>query len=215
MTGQRFAHYGSEAADQVENPGGKTGFFDQFGQHEGVQRSDFARLENHRATGRQGRDDFGDDLVQRIVPGSDASHHADRLAHHQRIADRLFESVFPQQFDDALQHRAGESDLNALGHLERHAEFAGNGAGQLVAAGGQPPVQGFEVLGPLLDGSGGPAVKGAAGGGDRRPGILGAAGGNPSHDLFGRGVDDIDTLPPTGRPPAIDVKLFVVLHGLS
>ena len=89
--GDRLTDDRAEAGDEVEDAGGKPGGVDHFGQEEGVKWRDLARLNDDGAAGGERGRDLRGDLVQRVVPGSDAADDADRLADDERVADRLLE----------------------------------------------------------------------------------------------------------------------------
>ena len=72
-----FADHASRAADDVEDTGGKSDLVCRIGEHQRAQRRELRGLEHDGAAGRQRGRDFGDDLVQRIVPRRDAADDAD------------------------------------------------------------------------------------------------------------------------------------------
>ncbi len=91
MRGDGLAHHRADAGDEVEHPGREPDVVEDLGQDEGVERRHLARLQHDGAARGEGRGDLGGDLVQRVVPRRDGTHHADRLAHDERVADLLFE----------------------------------------------------------------------------------------------------------------------------
>ena len=56
---------------------------DDLRQDHGVDRCNLAGLEHHGTTGGQRRRNFQSDLVQREIPGRDATDHAYGFAHHE------------------------------------------------------------------------------------------------------------------------------------
>jgi len=79
-----LTHHRTEAGDEVEHTRWKADLVDDLGEHERVDRCDLARLEHDGAPGSHRLGDLGGDLVERIVPWSDATDDTDRLAHDQR-----------------------------------------------------------------------------------------------------------------------------------
>ena len=86
MRNQSFAGLAT-ADDQVEDAGGRACVVKNFRQNDRVQRRHFARLQNHRATGRQSWRDLGHDLVKRKIPWRNGGDDADRIVLHNGTAD--------------------------------------------------------------------------------------------------------------------------------
>ena len=91
MARDRFADRRAVAVDDVQHAGGKADLDRGVGQQVAVERRHLRRLEHHRAAGGDRRRDLRHDLVQRIVPRRDHADDAERLAHDDRVADRLLE----------------------------------------------------------------------------------------------------------------------------
>src|SRR5687767_8549317 len=79
------------AIDQIEDPLRHTGLFENLSEYVRTQRSDFARLQDHGAAGRERGCDFAADLIDRPVPGRDEPAHAYRLAAQLCGANHLLE----------------------------------------------------------------------------------------------------------------------------
>ena len=86
-----------EPVTRLNTPFGRPGGLDHLGEDEGVERRHLGGLEHHGAARGERRRDLERDLVQRIVPRRDRADHADRLAHHQRVADLFLERELPQR----------------------------------------------------------------------------------------------------------------------
>ena len=91
---------GPKPDTRLNTPAGRPDLLEDVGQDEGVERSHLAGLEHHGATGGQGRRHLGGDLVERIVPRGDGTHHADRLTHDEGVAHRLL----PGEVGGYLRH---------------------------------------------------------------------------------------------------------------
>ncbi len=214
MAGQHLADHRAVAGHQVEHARRQAGGLDDLGQHEGVQRRHFRRLEHHGAAGGQRRRDLQRDLVQRVVPRRDGGDHADRLAHHQRIADLLLEGEGLDQLGGLAPVEDRATDLDRAGQLDRHADLGRDQLRQLLGARLQALGDLADIVGALLRRRRGPAVEGGTGGLDRVLGIARMALGNPAHHLFGGRVDDVD-LPGAvrGHPRAVDKQFVSLLHS--
>ena len=129
MAYQGLSDFGARAVHEVEDACGQPGLSHGLGQHEGAGRGDLGGLEHHGATRQERGGDLTGDLVQRIVPGRDASDHADRHLLHQRMADP--ELPF-EAFGKVRIHVTGRqrcADLDARRELAGDAHFARNGDG--------------------------------------------------------------------------------------
>ena len=190
------------ALHHLEDAGRQAGFAIGFLELDGGERREARGLEDHRvAEGeRGGRFPAGD--LQRIVPGTDAGDHAERLA--ARVTESLRAKV------DVLAGRAlceGGKVLDALGTrddiddprlLDRLAGVARLERRELVVARAQD-------LGSAAQDAG------ALGPGERRPGRLGGARRTDSRfDLRGAGDRDVAE-PLAGR--GIECNEKIVSHA--
>ncbi|MND64155.1 hypothetical protein D3C80_554820 [compost metagenome] len=130
--GQRFADFRARPADQVEHPGRQADVLDHLRQQEGMQRGFLARLDHHGATGGQGRGEFADQLVQRVIPRVDERADTHGLADHQRIADFAHLVHQMSQFDVLLKASDRPVDLHRAAPLHRHAQFRCDDRGHLI-----------------------------------------------------------------------------------
>ncbi|VVO41965.1 hypothetical protein PS723_05946 [Pseudomonas fluorescens] len=80
VLGQPGADFTAATGQDVEHAVRQTGFGVDLGQLQGGQGRDFAWLEDHRVTGRQGRCGFPQGDLDRVVPRADTGHNAQRLA---------------------------------------------------------------------------------------------------------------------------------------
>ena len=214
--GDRLADDRAEAGHEVEHAGRQADLVDDLGEDERVDRGDLARLEHDGAAGGHRVGDLGGDLVQRVVPRGDAADDADRLAHDQRVADRLLELVALGEGGRLVEAVDRQADLHELRQPLRHAGLLGDGGGDLVHAGAERVADAGEVLGPLLDRRRRPRVEGGLGGGDGRVDVGGGARRDGGHDLLGDRVDHVDRLGGAGGDPgAVDVELVERRHGLK
>ena len=213
MGGDRLAHDGPGAGDEVEHPGRKAGVVDDLGEDERVERRYLARLEHDRAACADGGRDLRHDLVQRVVPRRDAPDDAQRFPHDERVADLLLEGELVDNVDVGAHDHGRQAGLDHLREHHRHPDLAGDGLRDLLHTGVEAFVQLLEVLRPLLDRRRAPGLEGPACRLGRAVDVLGRALGNAAHDRFGRGVDHVDGPGPGGRcPRAVDVELVAVLH---
>ncbi len=80
VLGQPGADFTAAAGQDVEHTCWNAGFGVDLGQFQGGQRGDFARFEDHRVTGCQGRGGFPQGDLDRVVPRADTGHYAQGLA---------------------------------------------------------------------------------------------------------------------------------------
>ncbi|MNC23016.1 hypothetical protein D3C75_710270 [compost metagenome] len=151
--GQRFTDFRARPADQVEDTGRQADVFYHLRQQEGMQRGFLARLDHHGATGGQGRGQFADQLVQRVIPRVDERADTHGLADHQRIADFAHLVHQMSQFDVLLKASDRPVDLHRAAPLHRHAQLGSDDRGHLISAGTQLPGQGTNVTGAHAGGS--------------------------------------------------------------
>ncbi len=81
VRGHCFADNRPGASNKVEHACRQTDFVDDLSKDKCVDWCDLAWLENDRATCCHRECNFGDDLVQRVVPRGDATDDADWFAH--------------------------------------------------------------------------------------------------------------------------------------
>ena len=217
--GDRLADHRAGPGDEVEDAGGEAGGLDHLGEDEGVERHHLARLQHHRAAGRQRRRHLGGDLVERVVPGGDRAEHADRLAQHPRVADLLLPGDLLHQLRHRRELAGRQAGLDDLAQLQRHPQLLGDRRGDLLGALAEPGGDRGQVAGALLARGPRPRVEGVPRGPHRPVGVLGRARRDRPHRLLGGRVDDLDRLRP-GRvhplPPdedlVADLKLCCRRH---
>src|SRR5690606_34834213 len=153
---------------------------------------DLAGLEDDRAAGGEGGGHLRDDLVERVVPRRDAADDADGLFDDERVANRLFERVLLDDLRKGAGDEGGEADLNRVREREGHADLAGDGARELLLAGGDAGLDGAEVGGALLGRGLRPTLERLACGRDGAVHVGGGSARDLAHDLFGGRVEDSD-----------------------
>lgn len=84
MSGQVCAGIRTGADDDVENAVGQSGLGGDAGHRQRRQRRDLGRLQDHRATGGECRDDLPHRHLQRVVPGRDGADDADGFTADRR-----------------------------------------------------------------------------------------------------------------------------------
>ncbi len=188
----------------------------RLGEQPGHQRRVLGGLQDDGAAGREGRDDLGDDLVQRVVPRRDRGDHAGRLGVHGGVADLLLELVPGQDGEVGAGDGERERGLDGRGEADRASQLGGHGRGDLRLAGGEAVAQAGQRRQALLAAAGRPGAGGRTGGVDGRVDVGGAAGRDGGDGLLGGGVEHGQGV---GReraaPGPADVLVCVLLHGWS
>ena len=209
-----LTHHRANTGDEVEHTSGQAGLMHHFSEDERVDGCHFTGLQHHGVPSGQSRGHLQRDLVQRVVPRGDATHHADGLAHHQRVTHLCLEFVAAQQAGRDLEVGLGQAGLNGLGKLQRHAHFAGDGVGDLVGARLEPGMDLHEVARTVGSAQRAPGreagLRGSHGGVD----IGGRTVGDAGDHLFGGRVGDLERSLAGGRNPgSVDVDAVVCAHG--
>ena len=213
MLRQRLADHRAEAGHEVEHALRQPDRVDDLRQDESVQRSDLGRLQYDRAAGGEGRRDLRGDLVQRIVPRRDARDDADRLAHHDRVADFLLPLVPAEHLCVHAEGERGRAGLDARRQLHRHADFLRDRPADLVRAGLHALVDLREKGRAIRRRSRGPAFERGARSGNRGARVALIACGDLRYHLLGRGGMNVDRAFAVRRGPrAVDVELVAELH---
>ena len=213
VLGDGRADLGTGTGHQVEHAGRQTDLVEHLGQQVRVERRHLGRLEHHGATGGDGRGDLADDQVQRIVPGRDGAHDADRLLDDQRVVELGLPVVVLDEGGEGLPLTTAQARLDHLGERLRGADLVGDHLDDVTEAGGQGGADVPQVLGPNVDRRGRPRREGGLGRGDRGVDVGRRALRHRGDDLFGCGVDDVDRLVPArGNPFPIDIDRVVALH---
>ena len=146
----------------VEDAGRQARFQEDFGQMGGRQRRDLAGLEDHGVAGSQRRGRFPHGDLDGVVPGADASHHA------QRFLARVDEAGGAQRDLTALDghgqprvvldHVGAGDDVHSPSLGQGLAGVAAFQLGQLVVGGAQQFDGAIEDAGPLDRSEGGPGL---------------------------------------------------------
>ena len=193
---------GAGAGHQVEHARRQAGLGDRVEEQVRGQRGQLAGLEHHRAAGGERGRQLRHHLVQRVVPRGDRADHADRLADDEGVADRLLDRRAGGERDVVAQHGQRQSDLHPGGELERRAQLDGDGAGEVVGAGGERGVQPVEVRRTARPGrwptQPGKAARAAA---TARSTSAGGAGRHLPDQLAGARVLHVDQVGAGGRRP--------------
>ena len=132
---------------------------DDFSQDHGVDGGDLTGFEHHGATRYQGGGDFQGDLAEWEIPRCDAAHHANRLPRDDRVADFFLPLELAGDFGKVAPVPGRAADLNGPRHFQWHADFSGNGHGQLVGTRLHPGGNFVEERRPGFHRQAGPAVK--------------------------------------------------------
>lgn len=123
MPRQRVAHFVPVAVHEVEHAGRHAGLVQDLGEQDRAERRDLARLEHHRAAGRERRRDLAYDLVDRPVPRRDQRAHADRFVRHQQRIGLRAEAERLQRPDRLLEVRGADRGLHRARKGDRRAHF--------------------------------------------------------------------------------------------
>ena len=196
MLGQGHADLRADAIDHVEDAIGQTGLGVDLGQLQCGQRGDFAGLEDHGVAGSQGRSGFPQGDLDRVVPGADASNHAQRLAagvDEGGLAQRdLLAFQGRHETRVVLEHVGTGDDVDGLGLGQGLAGVEGFQQRQLVVALAEDVHGLAQDARALHGGHRGPNLL-AGGGGGHRLVHVGAAGAlHHSQHLAGGGVQGFE-----------------------
>src|ERR1700689_237728 len=123
MRHQGFADDGSETGHHVEHTLRQAHFVDDVREDECIDRRYLARLEYHRATGRQCRGHLERYLIQRVVPRCDRGHDAGGLAQQRGVAELLFPLKLRRPGPVLGERHRRQTDLDALGEHEWHSHL--------------------------------------------------------------------------------------------
>jgi hypothetical protein len=192
MGGDGGAYAGPVAVDEVEHPGRDSGGVDHLGEEIGRERRDLGRLEDHRAAGRERREDLCRDLVDRPVPRRDEAAHSDRLLLDQGRAALGFELIVLEDSDRRLEVADTDRRLGALGERRRSPHLLGDRLGDLGVALLIFARDRLEQFEPLLAGGLRKGREGGLGRGHRPVDVLGPAQADPAGDALVGRVDDVE-----------------------
>ena len=212
--GHRFSDHRPETSYQVEDALRQTDLVDDLGQDEGVDRSDLARLQNHRASRRQRRRDLEDDLVEGEVPRRDGTDDTDGLLDNKGVTDLLLPVVRRSPGGVIGELPYGQPHLKGLGEAPRHPHFMADHVGNLAGTRLEPFGHLLEVSPTVLGRCGRPPGEGPT----RRLDCSIDIGWGPGRDrgehLLGGRVDDVQCVRPGRRDPSsVDVKRITNDHG--
>ena len=202
---QRPASRLSGTVDHIEDARGTAGLDEQFRQFQAAQRRELGGFQDHAVARRQGRSDLPGRHQQRIVPGRDRAHHAQRLtrdivqrlvrriAHHAgQLVDALAEiakghhglgDIEGQRVGDRLAHRQAVQQRQ-IGRMGRHQIGEAGEHRHAVARRHAPPAA---------------VVPCGPGAGDRPIDVTRPAAGDLGDEVPGRGVDHRQGRPVSGR----------------
>ena len=131
---QRVAHFVPVAVHEVEHAGRHAGFVQDLREQDRAERRDLARLEHHRATGRERRRDLAHDLVDRPVPRRDQRAYADRLVRHQQRIGLRAEAERLQRADRLFEVRGADGRLHRARECDRRAHLLADRPRDLLVA---------------------------------------------------------------------------------
>ena len=130
----------ARAREQRNGTGGEVR--EAVGQHQRGERGELRGLAHHGVARRQRRRELPGEQQQRVVPGHDRAHHADRLLHHQRELGGLDRRDHPpggRAPELGVEVEAGGGPADLVGVLDqRLAALEGHHARELVGAVAQP-----------------------------------------------------------------------------
>ena len=213
--GDRLADRRAVAGDEVEHAGRQADLVDDLGEHEGVERGDLARLDHDGAAGGHGVGDLGGDLVQRVVPRRDAADDADRLAHDERVPDRLLEASSASAVAAAvLKLLIGRPTWTICdSHLAMPVSLEIVVASSSMRAPRASPMR-DRYLARSSTGVCDQVSNAALAACDGAVDVGGRPGGDGGHHVLGDGVDDVDGLGGVRRGERpVDVQLVERGHG--
>ena len=210
---QRVAHGVAFAADEIEDTLGKVCLGQNVRQDIGTLGRDFRRLEHYRATGGNGRNHLEDDLVQGVVPGSDASHHAHRRVLHLGVADLFGEGEFRQHFQVAFGNGRRQPRLDAGGQFNGHSHFPAHRFGYFTCPFFQAGMQLLQHMQSFFQRAFRPAFESRTGGGYGLLHFLTTGGGDPGNNVASGRFVDINGLTIPVLPLAVDVVFAEIFHG--
>ena len=154
--------------------------------------------------------------MERVVPRRDAAHHADGLAHHQRVADGFLELELAQHLGVVGRSQSGQPGLDALRQLQGHADFTCDRACDLVAACAEARGDLFEVHRTFRRRRRRPRGERRLGRRHRLLDVSSRALGSGAHHFLGRRVDHVDLAAPRRcHPRSVDVQSVTHLHSSS
>ena len=191
---------------------------DHLSEDERVDRGDLGGLQHHGAADGEGRSHLEGDLVERVVPRGDGAHDADRLAHHERVANLLLEGKGLHVSCEVGERLDRKSGLHGHREADGHADLVGDELTDLGHARAEGLADAGHVLGALLVGRGSPGREGGGGRSDGTVDVLSGPVGDGGHELFGGGVEDLERPGSSrGHPGPVDVDLVadVDVHGPS
>ena len=223
MTAQRLADGRPVAVNQVENAGRYAGLVQNLGEQHRVERRDLARLQHHRAAGRQRRRNFHRDLVYRPVPGRNQRAGTDRLFHDLRRTVHLREFKVFQDIDGSPDMFGATRCLRILGQLPGGAHLFHDGGRDFVVTPFEDLENSREQCYALVARRPREARCRAVCGRYGLVHVRRGAEADASADLLGSRVDYIERVRGLRIDPfAIDIKLqqlshlvFLVIHGLE
>ena len=170
------------AVNQIEYASRVTRLVHKLGYEFGRQRRVFAGLEHHGAASQKRRREFGDDLVERPVPGRDQHAHANGLAQQLAIgaAAGLPWVVFGR-FERGLDVAWAAFGLGVIGPVPGRAHLGAQGLGHFGVAALKGGLQLLQQLGAVRQAGLAKALEGAAGGGHSAVGVVCAAHHHLAH----------------------------------
>ena len=205
---------GAVAVDEIEHALGHTGRVHHLGEEDGVEGSDFARLQHHGAAGGEGRGDLAHDLVDRPVPGGDEAAHPDGLAHDEGTSLEVLELVGLQNRDHLVEMAQSRGGLGLGGEEGGRPHLHRDGLGDVVVACLVRLDDALEEGDPLLSRGVGVGGEGGPCRFHRAVDVGGRAQADLRHGFFGGGVDHVESAGRDGIDPgAVDIELEVVTHG--
>ena len=204
------------AIHEVEHTRRHARFIHNFRKQNCIQRCNFRWLQDHRATCRNSRADFCCDLIERPVPRRDQRAHANGLTDDAAAADIFFPLEGIQRIQGV--HQVAEAswclccicERQGCAHLARHG---GSDVWHALLIRGNDLLQQRRAL---RDGGFGKGLERTLGRGNGAIHVFFIADGDGGNHRLVGGVQHLEGLLAVGlNPLAVDIKLALVLHGLS
>src|SRR5579863_1373757 len=114
MRGERRSDSWAVAVNEIEDAGWDVSFVENLREEISRERCEFAGFEHHRATRRDRRRDFCDNLVHRPVPWRDQATDTDRFFAEQCCAANLFKGEVLEKTEDFHEVRESGADLRGF-----------------------------------------------------------------------------------------------------
>ena len=134
MDGDRLAHGGSVAVDEIEDARRKACVVNDLRKQHRAERRDLTGFQDDGAAGCERRCDLGSNLIQRPVPRRDQSADTDRFAADDPVPHPLLELVVRKHARGFLEMKQRDGRLTLRRKRDRRAHLQGHHPRQLRQA---------------------------------------------------------------------------------